>query len=120
MSIPCDYPPWIENPSDIYEELVSNDTPNNQYDWNMASLAILVAIIMLSFWMAALFGLVFSFLGFKFLGFLFGIFSILSGVYLLVILPYAPILGVIQLVAGSITTFRYFKNNELFKKFYKS
>jgi len=75
----------------------------------MESLVLIVALMMLSFWGSALFGLIFTFLGFRILGLIFGVLSILSGVYLLIILPYAPFLGTIQLLAGAYPVFRYFQ-----------
>lgn len=66
----------------------------------MASLAIVVAFIIVSFWALAGLSLLASLLGFRLAGLVLGSLSALAGLWLLCVLPHAPFLGLINLVAG--------------------
>jgi hypothetical protein len=66
----------------------------------MGSLALVVALIMVSLWGLAAFSVLASFLGFKKVGFVLGLLSAVSGAWLLFVLPHAPALGMINIVAG--------------------
>jgi len=78
----------------------------------MASLALAAAIVVLSLWFVAGASLVLSYLGFRLMGAIFGAMSAVAGIWLLCILPHAPLLGAINLVAGSVAIWRYFKREE--------
>lgn len=82
------------------------ETNSNQ---NMASLALLISIIVFSLWITAAISLIASFLGFKLIGAIFGILSVISGMWLLLVLPYSPFLGAINLIAGFVSIFRYWR-----------
>lgn len=73
----------------------------------MESLALLAAIIILSFWFTALASVCLTLLGFRLLGAIFGFLSCLAGIWLLFILPHAPFLGLINLFAGGFAIKRY-------------
>lgn len=74
----------------------------------MESLALVVAIIMLSLWFVAAASLIFSFLKLKFLGALCGFVSVAAGAWLLFVLPHVPLLGLINIAAGAVAIKRYF------------
>ena len=75
----------------------------------MASLAILVVFIMISLWLVAAAALVASFLGFRLVGLVLGLLSVVAGAWLLCVLPYAPFLGLINLVAGGVAILKWRK-----------
>lgn len=77
----------------------------------MASLALVVTVIMLSFWFVAGASLVLTFLGCRLLGAVFGGLSAAAGIWLLCVLPHAPLLGLINLVAGGVAIRRYFSGS---------
>lgn len=66
----------------------------------MGSLALLVALIVFSFWVVAGLSVVLSLAGFRLAGAILGGLSVLMGIWLLWVLPYAPLLGLLNLAAG--------------------
>lgn len=78
----------------------------------MASLALVVAAVLLSLWFTAAASLLMSFLGFRVMGAMFGAMSAVAGIWLLFTLPHAPLLGVVNLAAGCISIWRYLKMEE--------
>lgn len=66
----------------------------------MESLALLAALIIISFWTVAGLSLLFSFFRLRILGLIFGCLSLAAGVWLIFILPHAPLLGIINIVCG--------------------
>lgn len=75
----------------------------------MASLALLAALIILSFWLVAGLSLLAAFFGFRWVGLLLGLLSILMGVWLLFVLPHIPFLGLINIVAGVVAVSKWRK-----------
>ena len=75
----------------------------------MGSLALLVALIIFSFWLVAGLSVILGLLGFRFVGALFGGLSVLAGVWLLCVLPHVPLLGLINLVAGGFAIYKWRK-----------
>lgn len=84
----------------------------NQTEVDLASLALAVAVVMLSVWGVAALSLIFTFAGFRGAGALFGLLSALAGLWLLCVLPHAPLLGAINLVAGGVSIRRYFEEEK--------
>jgi hypothetical protein len=78
----------------------------------MASLALAAAVVVLSLWFVAVASLVLSYLGFRLMGAIFGTMSAVAGIWLLCILPHAPLLGAMNLAAGFVAIWRYFKREE--------
>lgn len=78
----------------------------------MGSLALVVAFIILSFWAAAGLSVILSLLGFRLAGAVFGTLSAIAGVWLLVTLPHAPFLGLINLGCGAFAVRRYFSRSD--------
>lgn len=76
----------------------------------MASLALAAALVILSLWGLAAVSLLMTFVGFRAAGALFGILSMVAGVWLLCILPHAPFLGLVNLSAGGLAVWRHVKN----------
>lgn len=74
----------------------------------MASLALAAAIVILSIWTTAALSLIFSFIGLRLLGAIFGTLSLIAGIWLLIILPHAPFLSIVNIIAGVISVKRYF------------
>lgn len=74
----------------------------------MESLALMAVVVMLSLWGLAGSCLLVSFVGFRTLGAVLGFLSMLAGVWLLFILPHAPLLGLVNVVAGAVATRRRF------------
>ena len=79
---------------------------------SMASLALLVGVIILSIWVMAAGSLILTFAGLRLPGAFMGVISIVAGVWLLLVLPHAPILGLINIVAGGVAVRRYFVREE--------
>lgn len=75
----------------------------------MGSLALLVALIIFSFWVVSGLSLVASFLGFRLVGMVLGLLSVLAGIWLLCVLPHVPFLGLINLAAGGFAIYRWRK-----------
>ena len=75
----------------------------------MASLALLATLIIISFWLVAGLSLVASFLGFRLVGMVLGLLSVVAGIWLLCVLPHVPFLGLINLVAGGVAILRWRK-----------
>lgn len=73
----------------------------------MASLALAAAVVILSVWGVAGVSLIFTFSGFRLAGAVFGAVSVAAGAWLLCVLPHAPFLGAINLVAGGFAIQRY-------------
>lgn len=78
----------------------------------MASLALAVALIMISLWGLAGLSLLLTFLGFRVVGAALGLLSAAAGVWLLFILPHAPFFGLVNLVAGVVSIRRYLHREE--------
>lgn len=78
----------------------------------MASLAFVVAVIMLSFWGVAAISLLLTFAGFKGSGAALGVLSVVAGLWLLCVLPHAPLLGAINIVAGVVSIRRYLEEKK--------
>lgn len=78
----------------------------------MGSLALLAAIIILSFWLVAGLSVILSLAGFRFAGALFGGLSVLAGAWLLCMLPHVPFLGLLNLAAGGFSIFRYSRRDD--------
>ena len=78
----------------------------------MGSLALLAAIIILSFWLVAGLSVILSLIGFRLAGSLFGGLSVLMGVWLLCVLPHVPFLGLMNLLAGGFSIFRYSRRDD--------
>lgn len=68
----------------------------------MESLALLAALIIVSFWTVAGLSLLFAFFRLRILSLIFGCLSLAAGVWLIFILPHAPLLGIINIVCGLI------------------
>lgn len=75
----------------------------------MESLALTAALVMLSVWALAALAVALSFLGWRLVGSLFGGLSVAAGAWLIYVLPHAPWLGAINLLAGSIAIVRAVK-----------
>jgi hypothetical protein len=75
----------------------------------MGSLALVVALMLVSFWLVAGISLFLTFVGLRLTGALFGIVSAGVGIWLLCVLPYAPFLGLINLIAGGVAILRYIR-----------
>jgi len=73
----------------------------------MGSLAVLAVVVVFSLWGVAAVSLLASFLGFRLAGAVFGAISVAAGVWLLCILPYAPLLGCINILCGAVSIGRY-------------
>lgn len=73
----------------------------------MASLALMVAVIMISIWGLAALSLLLTFTGFGGAGAAFGVMSAVAGFWLLWVLPHVPLLGALNLVAGWVAIRRY-------------
>lgn len=78
----------------------------------MGSLALVVAFIMLSFWLVAGLSVVSSLLGFRLVGMVLGSLSMFAGFWLLCILPHVPFLGLINLLAGGFAVDRYLRREQ--------
>lgn len=76
----------------------------------MASLALAVAVVMFAVWGLAALSLAASFLGFRSVGAAMGALSVVAGLWLLCVLPHAPFIGLLNLVAGGVAIGRYFAN----------
>lgn len=66
----------------------------------MASLAFIVALIIISSWIVAGMSLIFTFSGFRKLGAVCGFLSAAVGVWMICVLPHVPLLGLINIVCG--------------------
>lgn len=75
----------------------------------MGSLALVVALMLISFWLVAGISLFLTFAGLRLAGALFGVVSAVVGIWLLCVLPYAPFLGLINLIAGGVAILRYIR-----------
>lgn len=73
----------------------------------MGSLALLVALIIFSFWMVAGLSLLAAFLGFRTAGLVLGSLSVLAGAWLLCVLPHVPLLGLVNLAAGGFAIYKW-------------
>lgn len=78
----------------------------------MASLALAAAVVILSVWGLAGVSLLLSFLGFRLAGAAFGFLSVAAGLWLLCVLPHAPFLGGVNLVAGGVAVWRYSRGGD--------
>lgn len=67
---------------------------------------------MLSLWGLAGLSLLLSFLGFRFAGAVVGVLSVAAGVWLVCVLPHAPFLGLVNLVAGGVAVWRHFGGDD--------
>jgi hypothetical protein len=75
----------------------------------MGSLALVIALMLISFWLVAGVSLLLTFAGLRLAGALFGVVSAVAGTWLLCVLPYAPFLGLINLIAGGVAILRYIR-----------
>jgi hypothetical protein len=66
----------------------------------MFSLAILVVLILLSFWFLAICSCILTFFEFEILSKVFGALSLLAGVFLFCSLPHVPLLAIFNISAG--------------------
>lgn len=73
----------------------------------MESLALMAVLVMLSLWGVAAFSLLLSFVGFRMAGAAFGVLSLAAGLWLLCVLPHAPLLGGVNVLAGVVSVRRY-------------
>lgn len=76
----------------------------------MASLAFMVAVIMLSLWGLGALSLLFTFTGFRGAGAALGVLSAVAGFWLLWVLPHVPLLGALNLAAGGVAIRRYLED----------
>ena len=74
----------------------------------MASLALAVVLVMLSVWGLAGVSLILSLAGFRLVGCVFGVLSLVAGLWLLCVLPHAPFLGAVNIAAGGVAVWRQF------------
>lgn len=73
----------------------------------MESLALLAALVILTMWGLAGASVILSLAGMKLAGAVLGGFSLVGGVWLLFVLPSAPILGAVNALAGVVALHRY-------------
>lgn len=78
----------------------------------MASLALMATLVIACLWGLGTAALLLSFLGFRVLGAVFGALSILSGAWLLLVLPHVPLLGAGNMVAGWVAVSRCFNDKQ--------
>jgi len=79
----------------------------------MGSLALLVAVVVLSLWALAAGSVLFSLLGFRRVGLALGFLSAAAGVWLLCALPHVPLLSLINIACGVVAIRRHLSQREV-------
>jgi len=75
----------------------------------LESLSLLVALMMVSFWLLAGSAMFLSLIGLRLVGCTMGIFSVIVSVWLLFAIPHVPLIGLINIAFRRVEVNRYFK-----------